>query len=289
MKKGIGVATLEGLLQSAKCGVHIACQGCPWNPISLGSVMGNAKIPFGKSCCDHGIDYNSSTAAVSMQIWQDPWGTTPAETGCLCFVCNSKKLTDHTAKNARDLWMAAVALRDLKGDDNRYLPKHYWTNAVMHGADGRDRSKQLKQARSYCKGVLLEQMRALSPEVVIACGKVAADSLFDLKLLKKSWKEVRKSFFQGAYYDPQTLSGAKPAVYVTYHTSAWAVYVAGRTYYTKKTDSLVQTRIKQLSDRDRQGVNAFLTTYGTSPIGRGMQVLLLHWLDIGKAIRLAHG
>ena len=56
------------------------------------------------------------------------------ETGRLCFVHNSKNPSDKTAQHAYDLWKTTVSFDNNENVDP-YLKKHYWTNALLHGAD----------------------------------------------------------------------------------------------------------------------------------------------------------
>lgn len=179
------------ILKAAEDGTHFGCRGCPWNP---GLLID--RIAFGKSCCEHGLDWSSLQAtAVSMQIVQDPAGTTPDKTRKLCSVCNSRNQTDRTAQHSFDLWKAAVAPVDGEVAE-QYLRGHYWTNAIMHGASKNELRKQIKQARKCCTKVLQDQLLNLSPKVIIASGQVAADSLNDLGVLQKRWKDFRKVLSQ---------------------------------------------------------------------------------------------
>lgn len=229
----------------------------------------------------------SSETVLSVQIAQDPANTTPEKTGRLCFVCNSQYSTDLTAQHALDLWNAGVS-RNSPGDPGPHLKDHYWTNAVMHGVGGTFRDKTFDRARKHCASVLHMQLRILSPKVIIACGTVAARSLYDLDVLEVPWGRVRQNLSEGAYCTPAKLpSGAEGRVLCTYHTSARGVVAGPAKLHSSKTDRSVYERL------DRLGWSAsaemFLSKYsGCSAKDKGMRVLLLHWLDIGDAIG-AHG
>ena len=273
------MADLNTLLQDAKEGALDTCQRCPWSPAVLGPIA------FGTSCCEHGVDYSSSVGAVSVQVAQDPGGTTPERTGRLCSVHNRHEPTDRTAQNVFSLWKAAVARRQ-DGDGDKYLHGHYWTNAIMHGAP-KDSRVGMEKARKHCSFILREQIYALSPKVVIALGKVAADSLFDAGFLSRRWPEFRDCLSTGAYTESKALSGFETSIFCTYHTAGIVVNRVVSPLYSSRTEELLSQRIEKLEDQP--AVHDFLMK---NPIdttnGRGMRVLLLHWLDIGEAIRDAH-
>jgi len=241
-------------------------------------------LAFGVSCREHGIDWLASEHAVSMQIVRDPANTTPEKTGRLCFVCNSRNPTDRTAQNAYALWQAAVALGDHGDEAIRYLDGHYWTNAVMHGASG-ERIKSLNRARHCCVGVLRDQINSLSPKLIIASGADAVKSLNELGLVKVRWRELRDTFPQGAYRELAVLDdGSEVMIYCTYHTSAGVVNRTVARWYTCDTEELIAEKLRRLPDRSV--ADRFLNRHQPrSASGRGMRVLLLHWLDIGETIR----
>jgi uracil-DNA glycosylase len=220
-----------------------------------------------------------------MMIVRDPGGTTPARTGRLCFVCNSDNPSDRTARHAFDLWRAAVALAETGPDACRYLDRHYWCNAAMHGSD----AKNLRSARRHCVGVLRDQMSALSPRVVIASGVEAATSLYELGFLKRRWQSFRGDLAGGAYQEEFVgESGGIMHVFCTYHTAATGVNYMVSRLYTERTESLLAKRRDSLDDAG--SFDAFLARYSpASAEGRGMRVLLLHWLGIGGAVREAYG
>jgi hypothetical protein len=270
---------LQQTLRAAEGGGHPACQSCPSSPKRASGAA------FGVSCREHGIDWSSSGSAVSFMVVRDPANTTPAQTGKLCFVCNSLNPSDRTAQHAFALWRAAVALADRGAAAHRYLDTHYWTNAAMHGTD----TRRLEQARRACTPVLREQIELLSPRVIIASGVQAATSLGDVGLLAKRWAEFRQGLASGAYRERTALgSGSEVDVYCTYHTSATGVNCEVSKLYSAATERLLEARRGRLGDT--AAIDAFLTRFDPrSAEGRGMRVLLLHWLDIGEAIRCAAG
>ncbi len=76
------------------------------------------------------------------------------------------------------------------------------------------------------------------------------------------------------------------------HTSAQAVYTrpnsSAARLYPAGYEKLLDMKLKGIAKT--ASLEAFLEKYGEdSTRGRGMRVLLLHWLEIGRAIRLAHG
>ncbi len=273
------MADLNALLKKAKRGALGACQDCPWSPVKLGPTA------FGTSCREHGVDYTSSVGAVSVQVTQDPGSTTPEKTGRLCSVHNSCEPTDRTAQNGLSLWNVAVA-RQQDGGSDPYLGGHYWTNAIMHGAPKGFRSR-IKQARTHCSSVLRDQIAALSPKVVIACGEHATNSLFDAGLLNQRWYQIRRSFSSGVYEASSSSLGFETSVYCTYHMSQGAVNRAASRLHSDHTEELLSQQLEQIENR--AVVHEFLKANPLgSTSGKGMRVFLVHWLDIGDAIRRAH-
>lgn len=266
---------LKHTLAAAEIGAHCGCIDCPSNPKAVPSAA------FGTSCRDHGIDWSTPRPAVSMTIVRDPADTTPASTTKLCFVCNSENPSDGTARHAFDLWRAAVALADDGWQAERYLDCHYWTNAAMHGTV----ESNLPRARRCCTVVLRHQIDLLSPRVIIASGTDAATSLHELGLLQRPWSRFRDSLASGVYTETARLrSGSDARVYCTYHTSKRAVNLSVAKLYSEATDAMLEKKLSAMSATG--AVDAFLSRYNlTDPEGRGMRVLLLHWLDIGAAIR----
>lgn len=272
------MSDLSVLLEGAKQGDLATCQQCPWNPTTAPE-----KPAFGISCRDHGSDYDSSDSAISVQVAQDPGGTSPERTELLCFVHN----TDGTARNARALWKAGVARQwdDWDSDKDQYIQTHYWTNAIMHGFPQASRlRKQEAQAREQCLRVLREQIQVLSPKVIIALGKKAADSLLDAELLKTRWEQFSSSLTTGAYEESIRTSGINASIFCTYHTSDRNVNQAVSQRYSSDTEMTLDRRLNQLEDQT--AARAFLEANSRR---YGMKVLLLHWLDIGDAIRREHG
>lgn len=156
----------------------------------------------------------------------------------------------------------------------------------MHGAPKEARSRK-EEARSCCSSVLRDQIQTLLPKVVIALGVHATKSLFQIGLLQKPWDKIRRDFSTGVYRESRSWFGFKTSIYCTYHTGNKAVNIHAPKLYTPRTEELLSQRIEQLEDQ--AAVHDFLKK---NPIdatnGRGMRVLLLHWLDIGEAIRSAH-
>jgi len=268
------------LLHSVEIGEFAACQPCPWNP-----KKHKENVDFGKSCILHGIDWTKSDKAISMLIAQDPAGTTPSKTGNLCGVCNVQFSTDKSAQHGYALWKAAVSLADSGSEAKRFFNNHYWTNATMHGIKD---DKQREIARQCCEEILFEQIRILSPQVIIVTGKSAAESLFNLKLISRHWDEFKENFSNRVYSEKVTLpSGQSSRVFCTFHGSATAVNTHVARLYSKETISEIQKRIEQLPDA--RPAQQFLRQFpGYNAQDKGMRVLLLHWLDIGHEIRLAN-
>lgn len=271
--------SLKNLLKTAEEGRHSACQKCPWNP------KFDEEAAFGVSCVKHGIDWSLPVSAVSILIAQDPANTTPAKTGRLCGFCNTQFASDKSANHGYDLWNAAVSLAEYGLAVNRYMKNHYWTNAIMHGGSN---EKQRESARVCCTRILFEQISLLSPRIIIVTGKVASESLFDLKFLSKRWDEFKSVFSHQVYSELTTLpSGKKATVYCTYHGSSTVVNTHVADLYSDDTKNTLNKRIGQLPDAS--SAQNFLRKYPDSnEQGRGMRVLLLHWLEIGESIRRAN-
>ena len=271
---------LDSLLTAAKAGELAACDLCPSSPRRSSDAV------FGTSCeCrSHGGDWLLSGAnAISMTVLRDPANTTPSQTGRLCFVCNSVNSTDRTAQNAFALWRAGVSLVDDGEQSTRYLDRHYFTNAALHGTD----TTRLKRARQCCATLLGDQIRLLNPKVIIACGADAAASLYDLGYLSGSWAETRGKWdvANGAYREDLATGGR---VYCTYHTSAGVVNRTVSRLYTPETERLIEKKRALVSDQ--RAIDSFLERHSKyETAGKGMRVLLLHWLDIGMGVRGAHG
>lgn len=271
--------TLDSLLHDAGAGEHPARDGCPWSPKELGAVA------FGVSCEKHGVGHETPSA-LSIQISQDPAGTTPEKTGRLCAVCNGGNPTDRTARNGLALWEAAVARGALEGD--AYLRGHYWTNAMMHGApNGTPARRKKRQARDQCSEVLRGQLTLLRPKVVVACGMDASESLHRIGLVSQRWTKLRRQLATGAYQESSSSLGFETSAFCTYHTGWRAVNRAASRLHSPGTEELLDRRLDSLEAP--AATRAFLDAHPEdSASRRGMRVLLLHWLDIGEAIRSAH-
>lgn len=277
---------MKQLLEEAKLGTHEKCRYCPWNPITVGPIA------FGESCTEHGINWSSSGQAKSMQVVQDPAGTTPGTTGRLCFVHNSKNLSDKTARHAFDLWKATVAFDSTEVSDP-YLKNHYWTNALLHGAD-KITQKQLRnsttliKARRCCAQLLKEQIKLLSPKVIFANGEYAVTSLFELGYISSPWEKVKQVFSLGPYHELITSAdGNEINLFCTFHTAITPINTHIAHLYTAKLQSILDERLENI--RRYTNVSSFLNKYSLNDsTGKGMRVLLLHWIDIGTAIREAN-
>lgn len=273
------------LLEEAEKGNLEYCKGCPWSPkheINLG---------FGVSCIEHGINWKKEKKVNSMLIVQDPGDTTPHQTGRLCVVHNAKNPSDKTAQNNLQLWNAAVSLKHSESESGGYLKMHYWTNAIMHGASGSTGLREksiMKAARKCCSNVLALQISALKPNVIIAKGTEAVNSLHEIGAIKNDWSLIRHSFTKGAYKeDVISWRGLSPfKAFCTYHTSARVVnQTLSKLYDPVETEQYIHGKYKSLNSPE--SVEYFLSNYGDekNSIDRGMRFLLNHWLDIGVAIR----
>lgn len=155
----------------------------------------------------------------------------------------------------------------------------------MHGVST---PNELEAARSSCAAVLGDQIVAGGPKVIIAGGRVAADSLKDIGLLRRPWSAFRHTLRRMPHREEAILdTGAATSVFVTYHASARSVNQTAAGFYAEDVETLLERRLAELPTAGE--ARRFLRLYdeNTTP-GRGMRVLLLHWLDIGEAIRLAH-
>jgi hypothetical protein len=286
-----GEMNLEVFLDNIKEGHLAFCKNCPWNPQKYPK-----RIAFGVSCVEHGFDWTKPGSVTSMLIAQDPGGTTPARTGKLCGKCNTQSSTDHSANHGFSLWQAAVSLYQSGSDSTKYMKGHYWTNAIMHGFKALDKDNikereienQREAARVCCTKILYEQIIMLSPKIIIATGKNTSESLFELNLISKRWDEFKTNFSQKVYCEQTTLPSGKPVtIYCTFHGSATAVNTHVARCYTGETKEILSRRIEKLPNSEP--AKHFLRTFQEfNGEGRGMRVLLLHWLEIGEAIRLAY-
>lgn len=270
---------IQNILIEAESGVHESCCACPWRPM-------DQNMAFGISCELHGVSWSQQERTISFQIVQDPGDTTPADTGKLCFVCNSSNPTDRTAQHNYDLWKAGVSLDWEEIEDDHFLKRHYWTNAIMHGASKESGLRgQIKDARHHCGHVLMAQLSALTPQVIITSGKVAAESLYENGVLSEKWDRFRDCFERGAYYESMGFNDSVVSIFSTYHTGITVVNTYASKMYNHNTEQLLHKKIDELP---RNGAaNNFLSKYSDvqHKTHQGMRVLLLHWLDIGKKIR----
>jgi len=274
---------MNNLFEESKSGNYIHCKNCPWNPKKVGPIA------FGVSCEEHGIQWSLGKKAVSIQVVQDPAGTTPEKTGRLCFVHNSMNPSDKTAQHAYDLWKATISY-DVNTTNDKYLKKHYWTNALMHGADkvkhaSLRKNNILEDAREHCANILSEQINLLSPKVIIANGEIASKSLYDIGLLQYKWNDFKKDFDEGIHREIALLpNGQKVIVFSTFHTAITPI----NTHIARMYSAGIQAKLDQKleSIKNYSNVIAFLKKYSSyETTGKGMRVLLQHWIDIGSAIR----
>lgn len=270
--------SLPTLLRKAQDGTHQACKECPWSPKKIGNPA------FGVSCQVHGVDWSTATSAVSIQVAQDPAGTTPEKTGRLCNVCNSQNPTDKSAQHGLDLWNATVPLAQPGQIIPDYLKHQYWTNAIMHGVN----DDQRENARMHCTGILLEQINSLSPQIIIACGEVACKSLYDLGFISRQWGDLKYVLSERAYSEQKALtSGKKATVFCTYISALRVVNTHIARLYSEDTEKLILQKVKSLPDI--KPAQKFLQKYPKDAAeGKGMRILFLHWLEIGHAIRTAY-
>lgn len=227
------------LLNSAHYGELPACSKCHWSPMKTHGMA------FGISCIEHGVNWELNEKAVSMSVLQDPGNTTPQETGRLCTVHNSRNLADRTAQHDIDLWKATVSLDSSSAESGGFLKRHYWTNAIMHGASKEPGlRKQKENVRRICREVLAAQVELLTPKVIIAEGVTAVNSLFEIGLLDQGWKSLSPFFDNGAYRHEVNNWHGVPftiLVFCTFHPSVTNVntHIAKR-YNEFGTEKLIQ-------------------------------------------------
>ena len=271
------------ILEQARTGNLECCKNCPWSPKYV------KRAGFGVSCTEHGINWEIEGKANSMLIAQDPGDTTPHQTGRLCIVHNAENPTDTTAQHALRLWNATVSLNHNNPAAGGYLKKHYWVNSIMHGVSKKEEKlrKKIQGARKCCRNVLDLQIAALKPNVIIAYGAEAANSLYEIGILKKGWSSIRKHFNNGAYSeDINSWRGIKIKALCTYHTSKRAIDTISVYYDSQTTEKSIEEKTKKIGYPN--SIIQFLSIYAKADISkehRGMRYLLNHWLDIGEAIR----
>lgn len=272
------------VLREAEKGRLEYCINCPWSPEH------DKSVGFGVSCIAHGINWEKEKKVNSMIVVQDPGDTTPHHTGRLCAVHNSENPTDKTAQQGLQLWNAAVTLQHNKPEAGGYLKNHYWTNAIMHGASNSTELREKMQiARKCCSNVLALQIAALKPNVIIAKGIEAVNSLYEIGIIKNDWSIVRRNFKSGAYHENVASWRGLPQfrAFCTYHTSARVVnQTLSKSYDLKETEYYIRVKINKLGEQE--SINRFLSIYAdpeNNSRARGMRFLLNHWIDIGDAIR----
>jgi len=284
---------IDGVLNEARAGTSAGCQGCPWNPLTVGPMA------FGTSCTEH--TSLSSGRALVVSVAQDPGGTTPERTGRLCVVCNSRNASDRSAGHAFDLWRAAISFAS---NDRSYqdpiMRQTYFTNAVLHGVPTGDRrseaerkrlTAQREKANSFCAGVLAQQLAALQPSIVMVSGATARAAV-DL-LSSGAWSAVSPS-------EPSQkrirVSGVPHEIecFALVHASArgtnFEAAKRAREWFATTGDQerFVESRIASLPS----GVQARLllqkcrpSAGGTDTEYRGMMAHLAWWIAVGNAIR----
>ncbi len=277
---------ISQILEAAEKGKLEPCGQCPWSPLREPSVG------FGVSCTAHGIDWTKENKANSMLIVQDPADTTPHHTGRLCTVHNAENPSDKTAQHNLHLWNAAVSLNHDDPSAGGYLERHYWTNAMLHGASGKTGLREnsiMKAALKSCSNVVAMQILALKPNVVIATGTAAVNSLHEIGVISRNWATMRYQFADGAYREEvQAWRGLDNfTVFGTYHTSATVVnQTICNAYRGEKTENLIDAKTARLPSSE--SIARFLDAYsdpGSNKRSAGMRYLLNHWLDIGMEVR----
>jgi uracil-DNA glycosylase len=278
---------ISQILEKAENGDLECCSECFWSPKK------NPLIAFGKSCAEHGLDWKSKNKVNSMYIVQDPGNTVPDKTGRLCAVHNSKNSSDKSAQQSNKLWGAAVSLEYDNPEANGYMKENYWTNAIMHGAGKSSNTENLRNkniiesvANDFCSNVLKLQISALQPKVIIANGKIAVNSLYEIGILRKNWDILRHSFDKGAYQETifKWNDMQEFTVFCTYHPAGRVVNQTLSREYKSKTEEYLKAKIDKLESK--KAVNNFLQEYSTeNATSKGMRYLLNHWLDIGEKIR----
>lgn len=283
---------IDSVLKKAEHGELEPCKECPWSPKKV------AGIAFGKSCIDHGLNWEKKSSTTSMLIVQDPGDTTPQETGMLCAVHNAANPTDKTAQHDHDLWKATVSLDSYSAEAGGYMKSNYWANAIMHGASkssGCRKKTMEKMAHQCCSEILALQILSLKPNVVVARGEVAVSSLHKIGLISKEWRILRLEFQKGAYKEIiSKWRGLEKevTVFCTYHTAVKVVNQTLSKQYQgnpKKIENSIKKKSENLPNNE--SVKCFLKTYGNPKKNvrdSGMRFLLNHWLDIGVAIRANH-
>jgi hypothetical protein len=280
---------LGALRVSLESGNHPACESCSWSPA-------HGRAAFGWSCSTHGYHVDRPAGLLSLQLVQDPAGTTPDQTGKLCFVCNSANPSDRTAQASWELWRTAVlgvphhgapASRD--GVDP-LLERHFWMNSTMHGVAGDSpRAKQRPDALARCSMVLREVLERLAPKVLIVNGRQAETAFrltglaLDTGGFPHRWSDRGAARVRGKS-GPNGSTALK--AFVTPHTSIRGVnFGAAKCFRPKETDAIVRRKAAECGVAD--AAEAFLARYRNDDhaTDRGMRVLLSHWLDIGRAIR----
>lgn len=276
---------ISKVLEQAEKGDLECCSKCFWSPKQ------NPSIAFGKSCIEHGLDWQFKNKANSMYIVRDPGDTTPQNTGRLCAVHNSNNSSDKSAQQSIKLWAAAVSLDYSNPEKDEYMSNNYWTNAIMHGAGKSSDTAHLKKNRDSvaktCSNILKLQILALQPKVIIANGKTAVNSLYEIGILEKNWDILRHNFDKGAYQEivSQWSNLPKFTVFCTYHPAARVVNQTLSKAYNSKTEKYLKEKISQLEPTD--SIEQFLTEYKDieNATSKGMRYLLNHWIDIGIKIR----
>lgn len=152
-------------------------------------------MSFSRSCPEHYALDNPLIFGVA----RDPAGSpnSATETNVNCFICNQ----DQTARN----------MKSLSKKLGIPIDKWYATNAVMHGIHG-DNKKPNSKTLKHCRHVLEEQIRLLTPRLIIGFGSVAHSSLYQImpfyeprskfkeivmdsnKLLRGPWEWINDSY-----------------------------------------------------------------------------------------------
>ena len=147
----------------------------------------------------------------------------------------------------------------------------------------------MKAAWKSCSSVLAMQIEALMPNVVIAKGTEAVNSLYEIGIIKNNWSVIRHHFSKGAYREEiESWKGLeKFVICCTYHTSARVVnQTLSKAYDPTETEQFIKRETSELPSS--HSVTQFLSAHSnpeSNSRAAGMRFLLNHWLDIGAEIR----
>lgn len=165
---------------NAEKGKFIECYKCPRNPMEN-------ETTYAYTCKEH---FGTSKNGLII-ILRDPGGSSDgsARTNKLCPYCNGDK--------------SAIKFRELLTQFKIPSSKIYFANAILHGYFSENKKSINRFELNSCKGVVSKLFGILSPKVVLALGKEAFETSYEIlsnnnmRVSMGLW--IKNEFYFGAF------------------------------------------------------------------------------------------